>query len=78
MPHKDVNTGIIEGNCGSRNFVREQIPEQEGEIYAEMSSWIIFFNEEKDRVYIDTTNYHPGYLCFTKEALEKLLAQLKK
>ena len=76
MSIKDEKTGIVEGTCGSRNFVREPIPAQ-GEVYAELSSWIIFFTKEKDGVYIDTTNYHPGYLYLTKEALERLLAQLK-
>lgn len=77
MPFKDEKTGIIEGRPGGRDLFREQIPDR-GEVYAELASWQIFFNGEKDGVYIDTTDYHPGYLCFTREALEKLLAQLKK
>jgi len=43
----------------------------------EVGSWRLFLSRKEQTVFIDTTDYHPGMLCLSREDLEGLLARLR-
>jgi len=65
------------GTSASENIPWNEIPEDRV-CFAELCAWIVEVSDATGRVYIRSTDYHPGVLEMTKEDLMEILARLGK
>ena len=66
---------VMEGGPGGGGFQPDDIPVEVKEI-VRLGSYVISFGKD-NKVYLETREYHPGYLCLSAASLLKLLKKIE-
>jgi hypothetical protein len=73
-----MGNNMKEGMSGlSRRPRRGNLP-ADAKLWEALNSWDMYISKEDQSLIIDTSEYHPGLLCLTREDLEDIIKALSK
>lgn len=69
--------GVLEGEVGSSRKSPEAVPNT-AECVLELRSHKVYLDRTTKRIYLDTTDYHAGFISFTADDLRIIGEELAK
>jgi hypothetical protein len=67
-----------EGMSGSSRRPRGGNLPSDAKLWEELNSWEMYISKQDQSLIIETSEYHPGLLCLTREDLEDIIKALSK
>jgi hypothetical protein len=67
-----------EGMSGLSRRPRGGSLPSDAKLWEELNSWEMYISKQDQSLIIETSEYHPGLLCLTREDLEEIIKALSK
>jgi hypothetical protein len=73
-----MGDNVKEGMSGFSRRPRAGSLPSDAKLWETLNSWDMYISKQDQSLLIDTSEYHPGFLCLTKEDLEDIIKALSK